>query len=357
MIDTNRKKITNPVLEKVIYIGPDKNCIGGIASVLATYSENFSPFNYLPTNSRRGKIFGYLQLLASLSRLPIERIKGRKILHVHYGAGKSFIRKRIIMKVGRLLGFKIIGHSHSGHFAQEVKQKGTAKVRNMLRNIDSHVVLTNTWKNFFKEKLDLDASVVNNIINHNSRESRVSIDATEPLRLYYLGRLTEKKGVIDLLCALANVRNLKHDVRLIIGGDGDQREELLQKIRDLNLENIVDYRGPLNSQECQDVIAESDVMILPSYVEGLPIAILEAFEASRAVITTGVGGIPDLVKDKENGLIVTPGNISQLSEAIIYLSKNRKEIMRLGLNGKHSLTPYYPESVLMSLCELYQRLI
>ncbi len=169
--------------------------------------------------------------------------------------------------------------------------------------------------------------------------------------------MTEKKGVSELLDAVSLVNKQNGNIRLIIGGDGDQRELVEQKIINLGLENIVDYRGPLNFDECQKVINESDVMILPSYVEGLPIAILEAFESSRPVITTGVGGIPDLVTDGVNGIIVQPGDINGIRDAIISLEKNRDEIKRMGENGKKSLTPYYPESVLKALVSVYEAMI
>ena len=348
-----RKKISHPLLNKVLFIGPDKRCIGGIASVLDTYSQNFEPFNYLATNSKNGKIAGYFRLLQTLSVLPVERLRGRKILHIHYGAGKSFLRKRIIMAFGHLLGYKILGHSHSGHFKGQVSKEGKTKIRRQLRKINTHVVLTRYWQDFFADTLGLNAHVVNNIINHADSPQPISDDLNKPLILYYLGRLTEMKGVSDLLDAIKIVIQSNVTVRLIIGGDGDQRSFIEKKIRDLGLENIVDYRGPLNFDECRKVINESDVMVLPSYAEGLPISILEAFEFSRPVITTGVGGIPDLVKDGFNGLIVNPGDIEDISKAIKFYEKNRADVKRMGENGKKSLDPYYPESVLNALIKIY----
>ena len=350
-------KISHPILKKVLFIGPDKKCLGGIASVLASYSNNFEPFNYLPTNSKKGKVAGYLRLLLSLSLLPVERIKGRKILHIHYGAGKSFMRKRIVMSVGRLLGYKVVGHSHSGHFKGQVSKNGRKKIRRQLGNVNSHVVLTRHWREFFADTLGLSASIVNNIINHAETYRPITVDADKPLVLYYLGRLTEKKGVSEMLDAIKKVLEGNHKIRLIMGGDGDQRSLIEQKILALGLENVVDYRGPLNSEECRQVINESDVMILPSYAEGLPISILEAFEFSRPVITTGVGGIPDLVTDGYNGKIISPGDINSICDAIIYFDSHREEIKRMGANGKQSLSPYYPESVLKALVQVYEPLL
>lgn len=101
----------------------------------------------------------------------------------------------------------------------------------------------------------------------------------------------------------------------------------------------------------------TDILILPSYNEGLPIAILEAMSYGKAIISSPVGGIPEIVMHGQNGILVKPGNQNELFNAICFFIKNKDEIKTFGNKSKEIIQPYFPEAVLSDLLKIYKNLL
>lgn len=158
------------------------------------------------------------------------------------------------------------------------------------------------------------------------------------LRLLAVGRLVEKKGFHFLIAALAG---LKLPFTLTIVGDGPERERLRHLIILNQLENRVVFRGPLTHSELPQVYAEADVVVAPSICDstgdrdGLPNVVLEAMACGRAVVASDMGAIASAIVDRENGLLVSPGDPVALGQAIALLSSNELRA-RLGRNGRIS---------------------
>jgi len=131
------------------------------------------------------------------------------------------------------------------------------------------------------------------------------------IRIAFVGRLIQEKGVQDLLKA---VKGLKAEV--IIVGKGPYEKEL-KKLGGK-------FVGEKNSAGVREVLASSDILVNPSYGEGLPTAVLEAGAMGLAVVATDVGGTSEIIKDGKNGYLVHPGNVSELRKKIQMLAKNAK---------------------------------
>jgi len=152
------------------------------------------------------------------------------------------------------------------------------------------------------------------------------------LRFVFVGRLSPEKGIEGLLEALASVRaDLRP--RLVLVGDGPLRATLERRIGDLGLRDQVDLLGRLAEAETLKEIAASDALVLPSFMEGLPIVLMEALSLGVPVIASRVAGIPELVADGETGLLFTPSNWSELAEAIERLATDPGLRQRLGQAG------------------------
>lgn len=123
----------------------------------------------------------------------------------------------------------------------------------------------------------------------------------------------------------------KNQSSMIMAGDGDI-EQAQNLVTTLNLENYIKLPGWIGPDERDILLTEADVFVLPSYNEGLPLAMLEAMAWELPVIVTPVGGIPEIVTQSDNGLIVDPGNVEQLSDAVKSLIEN--EALRLSLGSK-----------------------
>ncbi|MGO4406414.1 glycosyltransferase [Bosea sp. RAF48] len=146
--------------------------------------------------------------------------------------------------------------------------------------------------------------------------------STQPLKivpksqLVTVGRLSEQKGQLVLLHALAVLAREGVPFRLTMVGDGPLRPQLERSIRELGLEQQVVLAGWMSNAQVRAAIREARALVLPSFAEGLPVVLMEALALGRPVITTYVAGIPELVTDQACGWLVPAGNIDQLAGAI-----------------------------------------
>ncbi len=155
-------------------------------------------------------------------------------------------------------------------------------------------------------------------------------DATGPRdghHLAFVGRLDAVKGVPLLLEALAETRKSLHDLRLTLVGDGPDREALLDQARALDLSEAVEFAGYLSQTEVAALLAYADCLVLPSFAEGVPVVLMEAMAARLPVIATRVGGVSELVEDGVSGLLVPPGDVASLTQAINRVMKSDRAAM------------------------------
>lgn len=138
----------------------------------------------------------------------------------------------------------------------------------------------------------------------------------------------ERKGHRIFLEALASLSGFSLPMRAVFVGDGSLRPELEEVSRRLGIADQVIFSG--NRTDIPSVMKALDVIVLPSFWEGLPIAILEAMAAGRPVIATRVGGIPEVVVDGQTGLLIPPGDIEALAKAILILCNNPEQRIRMG---------------------------
>jgi glycosyltransferase involved in cell wall biosynthesis len=136
--------------------------------------------------------------------------------------------------------------------------------------------------------------------------------------LLFLGRFRRRKGIFDLLRALAVVRARFPTVRLYCGGDGDA-EAVAACARELGVEECVDMLGWTTGAAKERILSQSTLYVLPSYAEGLPMGVLEAMAAGLPVVATSIGGIPDAVEEGVEGFLVAPGDIDALADRIMRL--------------------------------------
>lgn len=169
------------------------------------------------------------------------------------------------------------------------------------------------------------------------------IDAHEPVpsdsrTLLSIGRLSAQKGQMVLLDAFAQLIAQGEDARLVLAGDGELREAIERRISELGLRERVEITGWVNGEEIRRRLLASRGMVLPSFAEGLPVVIMEAFALGRPVISTYVAGIPELVKDGENGWLVPAGSIPELADAMrAMLRAPSEELTAMGLGGREAV--------------------
>ncbi len=146
-------------------------------------------------------------------------------------------------------------------------------------------------------------------------EQRVPKNLEEPLQLLFLGWVEREKGVFELLEACAALA-ANHPFTLVIAGCGHAEVEARDFVRTRNLDEIVKFVGWVEGDAKEVLLSESDILILPSWAEGLPNAMIEAMAVKIAVVVSAVGNVPDFITDGKEALLVPPRSVPPLQKAI-----------------------------------------
>ncbi len=345
----------------VLYIGPDhKNHRGGIGAVLDVYSKHISPFKFIPTYVTKSFFKQSITYITAVFKLIWLCLTDRqiKILHIHHASRGSFLRKSLLVLIGKIFGKKVILHIHGGGFHNYYKRARLMKpvIRLTLESSDAIICLSEMWKKYYSSTFKLKRLVIiNNVIEKPSVSAEHVQNGT--LNLLFLGHVTEKKGVFDLLKVLAAGRDqFRHKVKVTIGGIGEV-ERLEKTISENQFNGDVSFAGWVNGNKKAQLLNDCDVYVLPSYFEGLPISILEAMSYGKPVISTNVGGIPEIVKPGFNGWLFQPGDHQALNTIIMEAMDNKELLKQYGNNSLSISRNYTPESVFKSLNDLYKQVL
>lgn len=167
-------------------------------------------------------------------------------------------------------------------------------------------------KDYSKYSIEKSEVIYNGIYSQNSTICLSS--SRKNIKIIAIGRLVKEKGFQHLIKAMNKMKDDVFEVNIY--GDGNYRKEL-EKIVDFK--NITFHGFVSNIDE---MIEKSDILILPSYQEAFPFVILEALSRGKIVIATNVGGIPEIIVNKENGFLITPNNTGEIIRVLNYIKKN-----------------------------------
>ncbi len=157
-------------------------------------------------------------------------------------------------------------------------------------------------------------------------------------RIICVGRLAAEKGHFGLLQAFSCLRDNAIDAKLVLVGDGPQQGEILEIVRSLRLADDVQMLGRLGEHETLPEIARSDVLVLASFMEGLPVVLMEAMALGVPVLAPRVAGVPELVEDGQQGLLFTPGNWMELASALERMLRDPDMRLKMGASGRMKIT-------------------
>ena len=160
--------------------------------------------------------------------------------------------------------------------------------------------------------------------------------SSEQLVIGYVGRLSKEKGVNYLIEACTNIRANNIPFQLIIVGEGPEKPKLEEKARKNGVIENVYFAGFQN--DIENWLSALDIFILPSLTEGTPMALLEAMSVNLPVIASAVGGVPKIIENKKNGILVTPANPDQIADALIKLYKNDELRLKIARKAAETIT-------------------
>lgn len=352
------KYINKELSQKILTLGISITAFGGVAAVLSSYEKYFDGFRMIPTFRHRVDtkfIKAWYAFQAVVRCFLLLLFDWRiKIVHIHGAAYASFHRKAVFIGIAKMFHKKIVYHQHAGEFQDFYDKSDNKKwIVDTVNRCDKLIVLSQSWKRYYSS-IGVDEQkivVLNNIVIPPA--SILPRQADGKLHLLYLGEIKEKKGSYDLLKVLKTSKELFKDKLLLhVGGivmDGDFNAIIAES----GLSSLVRYEGWVTGAKKNECLERADVFILPSYFEGLPITILEAMSHSHPVIATSVGGIPEIVHSHKNGILVEPGNLEQIKNAILFFIENTGKISEYGENAYQTVQPFFPETVLGKLKKIY----
>ena len=196
----------------------------------------------------------------------------------------------------------------------------------------------------------------------DSKTVRSQLDIPDNISVViHVGRLCKSKGQHILLKAAANLHQQGQEaVYLIVGKDLEQEGAYLQYLKDmaqeLGINNSVHFLG--HRSDIPQLLAFSDLLVLPSYTEGLPLVILEAMAAGKPVIATPVGGIPEIVIDQETGLLVPVEDVQALEDAILRLLQNPHLKNEMGSKGLEIVRKKFSvEKMCQEVFDIYEKVV
>lgn len=267
------------------------------------------------------------------------------VVHLQMAAGASVERKLVILLAAKILRIPAVVQLH-GADAQEDFEGGQWYHRWAFQSVGALateiMVLGQPTQKWLSGLGWANVSVVPNFVS--IPEDVAELPASPSF--LFVGRVSQRKGIWDLLDAVQTA-GLPKGTRLVVAGDGEV-EQLRHRIA-VNPPPIrVDVLGWTPHSDLAALFGEAWAVVLPSYNEGLPMALLEGMAAGRAVIATPVGAVPDLVRHGKNGLLTRPGDPESLGACLRRLASDRELSRALGAQGRRDVTFRYSEQVVVA---------
>lgn len=297
-------------------------------------------------------LFPYIKILAS----------GKiSLVHCHMAMRGSFWRKSFFAGWARFFSVPVVLHLHGSEMkvfyaAQPAISKQL--IRQQLEKASRVVVLSDGWKDFVQAIAPSARVVVlpNYVVVPTMAHVPVS-NVPHPVRFLFMGALGRRKGIYDLLDAFAKLIAVCPEARLLVGGNGDI-EGVQSHVDQLRLTDQVSLLGWVSGPRKTELLSQVDVFVLPSYNEGLPMAILEAMARRLPVISTRVGAIPEVICDGIEGLLIEPGDSKALESALIAICKDKTGRLSMGAAAYARVSQCYSRDVVLPrLYKIYDELI
>jgi len=277
------------------------------------------------------------------------------LVHIHAAMRGSFWRKGLFASIARLFGKPVILHLHGSEmkpFYAGLPRWAQALARRNLEKASYVIALSESWRSFIGEIAPAArVRVLPNYVNIPPLPDGAGRRAGDIL---FLGLVGDRKGVFDLLPAFASVHEAHPDARLTIGGNGEV-ERAARMIAELGLGSAASLPGWIDGEAKKALLERASIYILPSHNEGLPVSVLEAMSYGLAVITTRVGGIPELIRDGVDGLLVDAGDERAIGSALDRLLSDDALRERLMTAGRARVEQCYSDKVVLPMLDAIYR--
>ncbi|TCB79903.1 glycosyltransferase family 4 protein [Acinetobacter sp. ANC 4173] len=184
-------------------------------------------------------------------------------------------------------------------------------------------------------------TVISNLIHLPDDSPSFSETVGQPVVLGIMTRLVEYKGTHLAISAVEQLKKQKYKVKLLIAGDGEQKEALIQQVKDLNLENEVNFLGWINGEDKRKFYKDIDIALVPTMNDTQPLAILDAFAWGKPVVASDHISVQQIIRHGENGYMVKQNDIKSLAEKISYLIDHPENLKLIAIEGYKDVIQKY----------------
>ena len=308
---------------KVLVVGSSLNDKGGIVTVIAGMMASAElkarcELRHIETYLHAGLARRAAVYFSGLLRFLLALLLFRPhVVHVHMSIRGSLYRKSVVIFLSRLFRIPVLAHMHGSDFQQfhaALGPVGRRYCRAVLNRCAKVIALSESWREYYSKIIPPERVItLYNAVPVPARDAMSFRNRRTVVHGLCLGRLGERKGTFDLLEAVRLLRLRGVPAVFTLAGDGEV--DRARKLADeLGISDCVRIPGWVDGDAKEALLAEADFFVLPSYFEGLPMAILEAMSRGIPVVSTPVGGIPEVVRHGENGFLVEPGDVLGLTE-------------------------------------------
>lgn len=309
---------------RILIVATSRKTRGGITAVIKAHEtgEQWKRFHchWVQTHrdgpSWRKMLYFFTGMMDFLVRLPFY-----DIVHIHtadYGTEK---RKRIFARLTKFFGKKLIVHLHSCDPNTSIQGCYKSVYNYTFSHADKIILLSELWRDIAIDSFPFSSDKLAVVYNPCPVVEPSLLTEREPYILF-AGSIIHRKGYDDLIKAFALISTKFPSWRIKLAGNGEI--ELGKRLaHELGISDKVDFLGWINGKEKDTVFRKASIYCLPSYSEGFPMGVLDAWAYHLPVVTTPVGGLPDVAKDSENMLLFAPGDTVSLSKKLAVLISDK----------------------------------
>lgn len=339
---------------KVLVVSTSRKTRGGITAVLKLYEQSAMWKQYrcrwIGTHRDGGKLCKVWYLVKSMAQY-LMFLPFYDIVHIHFSLSNSAKRKYPFFKLAKALHKGTVIHLHCGSQIDKIWNR-TYQI--MFEQCDCGIALSENLKAKIEEHIGKSDKIK---VIYNP--CPIITDKTTYEKHNYIlfsGTLYEGKGYKDLISAFAKIANKYLEWKIVFAGNGEE-EQAKNLATELGVLDQVVLLGWVNGKEKHKAFSEAKALCLPSYAEGFPMAVLDAWAYGLPVITTPVGGVPDVAADGKNMLLFDPGDVATLAEKLEMVITNdvlREQLSAESLkmsNGKFNLN-----TVVSQLTTIYEKI-
>ena len=300
-------------MAKVLVVSTSRKTHGGISEVLKLYERNQMWEKYhcrwIETHRNGSSCLKLWYLFKGLLEY-IVYVPFYDIVHIHFSLPSSAKRKYTFFKIAKALRKKIVIHLHCG---SQINNIWNPYYQKMFENCDCGIVLSDILKQIIEKRIENPEKL--EVVYNPCPIIATGTKYDKKNQILFSGLLVENKGYKDLIRAFAKIAHQHPDWSVVLAGSGEL-EQAMSLAKELGITEQVELPGWINGEEKDVAFCEAKAFCLPSYAEGFPMAVLDAWAYGLPVITTPVGGIPDVAEDGKNMLLFNPGDIDTLTDCL-----------------------------------------